>query len=1489
MSQPPNHYFPHIQQPQHQQSQQPQHQQYQQQQYLPHIMNQQPPQYNPLNHYLLMQQQFIPQQQPNQVLQQNTQFSSKQPHWFDRMCEVITTQQSRHEAGSLETPPMLTPGNYVQWSSRFLRFLELKKPHGQFLKQVILEGPFEWPTRFEAGDPNADPPRPPGDRPLPETALTEEQKLHREADQYAMAYILQGIPNPIYRSVDAQKTAKAMWEHVHLLMEGTQLNKDDMESKLYMEYTDITIEPGESLESYYHRFTNVVNDLERHKITVPRIAVNSKFVGSLGPDWHKYVTFVRQTKNLHDAPYGLLYDFLKHHEPEVAKDRALRGGYTPTSTPNSLALIAQSPYAPPPMSNHAYVQEQNYFSYPQSSTSNQMAPYDSSLQNDSAQLVPLNKDAVYYSNSNDDDDDDFNTLNQGLALIARAFSKFSNKTNNRQRSSSNTRNQAVVNDGRVEIQNRSYGRSGSGKFSGNYGNGQRFSNNGGFRNNSGSSQQRSESVATRNSNSGNAVWCYNCNEQGHIATACPKPRTRGSKFHKQALLLALQDEKDGHFPEQDNNFMANVNNDDDMEDLEANAAVMLMANMQELKINDSGPVYDTDGLSQVHDLNKCFINEIVSPSASESDTAQVVPSDSSSSSQADEQISTVVIFDDDTVVSFDDPIENDKNDQVEQHEPSFYPDPDLLLLSQQLNAQQVQINLCNEKNKALKETNASLSRDIECYKLQLSNQNDKIKHSKSFEKAFHDSYNKEQDLQHKMQDLIESNGKLVSKLESEKCDLKLQVERLQKELSKTETELSNCKKEFCEHKIRKRKYIDDILLENVDLAKQLKEFQNIVYKTGGSVTTIQKYTLKTRPEKGFALGDYNSRFLNKAFKENPKIYSMDFMFDDTIVRTVVHDTEEEEELEEESRSKMSQVKYCKPYDYSKAPHISKSFVPQKEIPEKSWYITESYVSSHNAVHVPTVAQINGPLPSSGEVTPLPKNCRILNFFKTFMEDIDILEETIARNSEIKVETFQSAYEREKRDIFQKQMLPIVKHLRRCATLWEHELQHEVKTMINVFESNANTILVQKQRNKGLKNDADRLLEQVLSADILSVIMNDLYKSGTTMLMDDLCVDNNLLNEEIEILKNENEILRKNNDDVCKQFSNESLQLRKTLDLYEARSMALELQIQSHNISKSCQLCKKLESFKSLCLKYEKEIEFLKKENAEWEQNSVDFKYCIGLLESEIQDKKHIIIDFKEKIKLLEKGQFVDTTVIAPGMYELNKKGNYIQTTNDDPSTSTGLVSTKSVSRPKRKSIKKNRFWQRKRGSLEVQEVEDHLRNLNKNHVASDLDSNLANCNQDLNVTNDVPLNVLNINASCVFCRKNVSSGDHTKCVANSLLNRHKKRRTGIPFRSTTASKSTLGKPPSTVFNDVEVTPIILENKSRNKPKTSAFNTKKAKTSWIWQRWLQHKPDFKWIPKLLKTCASNQQEPALSLGSTLTSVPSSSSSCDAGGTDNSLDC
>lgn len=182
---------------------------------------------------------------------------------------------------------------------------------------------------------------------------------------------------------------------------------------------------------------------------------------------------------------------------------------------------------------------------------------------------------------------------------------------------------------------------------GNSGNGQRFNSTKRFKNNAGAPQKRVEIVETGNSNSGNAtVWCYNYNWKGHMATACPKQRTRGSKFHKQALLLALKDEASGTFIEKENSFMANAYSDDDMEDLEANATVMLMANMQELHMNDSGPVYDTDGMCHVHDPNTCLIHEIASPTASASDKEQVVQTDSSTSPQKDDQMNTILTFHD---------------------------------------------------------------------------------------------------------------------------------------------------------------------------------------------------------------------------------------------------------------------------------------------------------------------------------------------------------------------------------------------------------------------------------------------------------------------------------------------------------------------------------------------------------------------------------------------------------------------------------------------------------------------------------------------------------------------------------------------------------------------------------------------------------------------------------------------------------------------------
>ncbi|GJU47038.1 hypothetical protein Tco_1204304 [Tanacetum coccineum] len=45
-------------------------------------------------------------------------------------------------AGSKDRPPMLGPGRYSQWRSRFLRYLDTKS-NGEYLRKCIFEGLFD--------------------------------------------------------------------------------------------------------------------------------------------------------------------------------------------------------------------------------------------------------------------------------------------------------------------------------------------------------------------------------------------------------------------------------------------------------------------------------------------------------------------------------------------------------------------------------------------------------------------------------------------------------------------------------------------------------------------------------------------------------------------------------------------------------------------------------------------------------------------------------------------------------------------------------------------------------------------------------------------------------------------------------------------------------------------------------------------------------------------------------------------------------------------------------------------------------------------------------------------------------------------------------------------------------------------------------------------------------------------------------------------------
>ncbi|GJY11593.1 hypothetical protein Tco_0380902 [Tanacetum coccineum] len=314
-----------------------------------------------------------------------------------------THQQSLADAGSETRPPMLERGSYIPWASRFRRYLNRKRENRKWLNKAIDEGPYEFKefTPSETEEP----------RMQKEEDLRGDDLKHYEAEIEAMNLILISIPNDIYNSVDACTTAQAMWQRVERLMRGTVQNKVDRETRFNNEFDQFVAEPGEALVSVYNRFAQLMNDLERNGIIFPKVTVNTKFLNCLQPEWLKYVTQVRLAKRLTEDTYDDLFDYLQQFEKLVNASRAkkLEKSHDP------LALVAHT-------GSSSRTTSPYYVTHPSS-----VVDYDDDYQGDAVQ-----------NNSED-------PLTSAMILLARAITqRFSNPTNNRLRTSSNTINQAIV-------------------------------------------------------------------------------------------------------------------------------------------------------------------------------------------------------------------------------------------------------------------------------------------------------------------------------------------------------------------------------------------------------------------------------------------------------------------------------------------------------------------------------------------------------------------------------------------------------------------------------------------------------------------------------------------------------------------------------------------------------------------------------------------------------------------------------------------------------------------------------------------------------------------------------------------------------------------------------------------------------------------------------------------------------------------------------------
>ncbi|GKD47862.1 hypothetical protein Tco_1276838 [Tanacetum coccineum] len=139
--------------------------------------------------------------------------------------------------------------------------------------------------------------------------LNADEQKQIKCDIMAANIVLQGLPNDIHTLLNNKKTANSIWNR-----------------------------KGETIQSYYLRSAKLLNNIIINGIEMNKLQINTKFLNHLQLKWKRYVTMVKQSKDLYTVSYDQMFAYLKQNhdeENEIQAERAAR-------THDLLALVAQT-------------------------------------------------------------------------------------------------------------------------------------------------------------------------------------------------------------------------------------------------------------------------------------------------------------------------------------------------------------------------------------------------------------------------------------------------------------------------------------------------------------------------------------------------------------------------------------------------------------------------------------------------------------------------------------------------------------------------------------------------------------------------------------------------------------------------------------------------------------------------------------------------------------------------------------------------------------------------------------------------------------------------------------------------------------------------------------------------------------------------------------------------------------------------------------------
>nr|GEX74797.1 hypothetical protein [Tanacetum cinerariifolium] len=213
---------------------------------------------------------------------------------------------------SLRTrPPMLDRTDFASWQQRIGLYCWGKENGVNILKSID-EGPYRMGTvRETLAESTEGAPQFGSKRPREYSNLTPEEKDRYNADIRA----------------------------TNILLQGSELIKEDRESQLYDDFEHFRQHKGESIHSYYVWFAKLINDMRNIKMTMSRLQLNSKFVNNMLPEWGRFVTAVKLNRGMRDSNYDQLYAYLKQHETHAKENKMMLERFSqPTVDP--LALMS---------------------------------------------------------------------------------------------------------------------------------------------------------------------------------------------------------------------------------------------------------------------------------------------------------------------------------------------------------------------------------------------------------------------------------------------------------------------------------------------------------------------------------------------------------------------------------------------------------------------------------------------------------------------------------------------------------------------------------------------------------------------------------------------------------------------------------------------------------------------------------------------------------------------------------------------------------------------------------------------------------------------------------------------------------------------------------------------------------------------------------------------------------------------------------------------